>query len=601
MSVFPKGSLGAAALYYATELGWAVFPLAPQGKVPLTGKAQGGRGLLDASIDPNQIVAWWSAHPTANVGIATGDRSGIVVVDVDGAAGEDALSDYGALPTTPIATTGKGRHLLFARPEAGVRNSAGRLGAQLDVRGDGGYIVAPPSVHPSGARYRWTVVPGRVPLADLPTPILDRLRGVVGHIAGTPAPMDRADAMRAVDVVLTGVAEGGRNQALAEYVGRLFRLGARELEVLELARGVNATKLRPPLPADEVEAVVRSIATAEARQKSAGKGEAPASVGPTPLTAVTADIFAAMAEKNLEPVDALPTMWPTWNRACRQYGGQKGWARGWHVLVAGGAGAGKSLVALNQTAAAILGGHAVGWVSLEMSREQLLLRTLGIMTGRSLRTLEPGPQYDDASFRSAATELMGQCEETGAHLWVAERPSRDLPAVLDLMQQAVDAGCRLVVVDYLQLVSVPGVPKRDEALTMISNAVQAFCYRHRINTLALSQLNRSTTANADAPPTLHGLAGSSALENDADQIVLLDHTSRQDVPGGKAMHALLDKNRHGPTLTIPIRMDHDTLRLTELSDPLPATTPKPDGRRRPGGPALDLNDRGQYRAYYENR
>lgn len=589
MTGFRKGSLGAAALYYAVEMGWAVFPLAPHGKVPLIGKAQGGNGLLDASTDPDQIWQWWSETPTANVGIATGDRSGLVVVDVDGAAGEDALSDYGVMPGTPTASTGKGRHLLFARPADGLRNSAGKLGPQLDVRGDGGYIVAPPSVHPSGAVYRWTEVPGRVPLAPVPDAIVDRLRGVVGRIAG---PSAEREPSRAIDVVFTGVAEGGRNQALAEYVGRLFRLGARELEVLELARGVNHTKFRPPLPAEEVEAVVKSIAAAHARSGAQAKPMTAAQAPAATMSAVDLSVFSAMAAKNLEPVDTLPTMWPTWNRACRQYGGQKGWARGWHVMVAGGAGAGKSLVALNQTAAALLGGHSVGWVSLEMSREQLLLRTLGIVTGRSLRSLEPGPHYDDASFRGASTELLATCEEAGSHLWVAERPPRDLPAVLDLMQQAVDAGCRLVVVDYLQLVGVPNVSKRDEALTMISNAVQAFCYRNGINTLALSQLNRSTTANADAPPTLHGLAGSSALENDADQIVLLDHTSKAEVTGGKTMTALLDKNRHGPTLSIPIRMDYDTLRLSEVTGAAVPTAPRKLG--------LELNDRGQYRSYYEN-
>jgi KaiC/GvpD/RAD55 family RecA-like ATPase len=586
MSGFPKGSLGAAALYYAVEMGWAVFPLAPHGKVPLIGKAQGGNGLLDASTDPEQIWQWWTETPTANVGIATGDRSGLVVVDVDGEAGESALADYGEMPNTPAASTGKGRHLLFARPAEGLRNSAGKLGAQLDIRGDGGYIVAPPSVHPSGAVYRWTRVPGRTPLAEMPAAIVDRLRGVVGRI-GAPT----GTRSSAVDVVFTGVGEGGRNQALTEYVGRLFRLGARELEVLELARGVNATKFNPPLENGEVEAVVRSIANAHLRntpsERSAAKPPA------APLAQVGLDVFASMAEKNLEPVDALPTMWPAWNRACRQYGGQKGWARGWHILVGGGAGAGKSLVALNQTVAALYGGHGVGWVSLEMSREQLLLRTLGIATGRSLRTLEPGPNYDDAAFRSASAEFVATCEDAGSHLWVAERPPRDLPGVLDLMQQSVDAGCRLVVVDYFQLVSVPGVSKRDEALTMISNEIQAFCYRNGVNTMALSQLNRSTTANAEAAPTLHGLAGSSALENDADQIVLLDHTSKVEVTGGKTMTALLDKNRHGPTLPIPLRMDYDTLRLTELTG---AALPAP--RKALG---LDLNDRGHYRAHYEGR
>lgn len=561
---FPKGSMGAAALYYAS-LGWAVFPLVPQDKVPLIGKRDGGNGLHDATTDADQITAWWTGTPDANVGLVTGSKSGVVVVDVDGENGEAALAHYGTLPVTVESRTGKGRHLLFAGTT--IRNSAGKLGAQLDVRGEGGYIVAPPSVHPNGSRYQWVRgrYPGMVPLAEIPETIAARLAGVVGAIPSmTETGAPDSGRLAAVDVVLVGVQEGGRNQALAEYVGRLLGMGARELEVLELARGVNATKFRPPLPEEEVEAVVKSIAAAHFRNR------APRLIGPAsaprasePLEPVRMDVFEAMMAKAAQPVDALPTMWPSWNRACRMYGGGVGLARGWHVVAAGGAGAGKSLIALNLTSAALRSGQSVGWVSLEMSREQLLLRLLGIDTGRKLRDMEPGASFDGGTFAAASYEFMHRMEDGGASLWMAERPEREMATVERLMREAIDAGCRLLIVDYMQLVSVAGAQRLDDAMRQVSAMVQSLAYRYDVTTLALSQLNRSTTADRDAPPSMHGLAGSSAIENDADQVLLIDHTTKKEHPGVKAFSVILDKNRHGPGTTIPVELNTATLRVSE--------------------------------------
>ena len=140
------------ALAY-TRRGWRVFPCAPRGKVPLT-----AHGLKDASTDEKQLTDWWDRWPSANIGVATGAESGFFVLDVDGKDGNESLAtlerEHGPLPTTVEAKTGGGgRHLLFKHPGQAVKNSAGRLGPGLDVRGDGGYIVAPSSIHPTGKSY----------------------------------------------------------------------------------------------------------------------------------------------------------------------------------------------------------------------------------------------------------------------------------------------------------------------------------------------------------------------------------------------------------------------------------------------------------------
>jgi hypothetical protein len=130
-------------------------------------------GFKNATTDPATIKQWWTKAPFANIGIATGKVSDLLAVDVDPKHGgwESLHALFERLgepfpPTVEAITGSGGRHFLFRMPEADIRNSAGKLGAGLDVRGNGGYIVAAPSLHKSGNRYQWTS--DEAMLADLP-------------------------------------------------------------------------------------------------------------------------------------------------------------------------------------------------------------------------------------------------------------------------------------------------------------------------------------------------------------------------------------------------------------------------------------------------
>lgn len=152
-----------AALEYAAR-GWHVFPLKPRGKAPLTRD-----GFKSATTDVDQVQRWWAQWPDANIGIATG-ASGLFVVDVDVADGKPGLESLAALtarglPPTETVRTGTGGQHLYFRGEG--RSSAGKLAPGIDTRGRGGYVVAPPSVHPNGQRYQ--LEPGsREAIADAP-------------------------------------------------------------------------------------------------------------------------------------------------------------------------------------------------------------------------------------------------------------------------------------------------------------------------------------------------------------------------------------------------------------------------------------------------
>ena len=168
-------TLARAALAYAAE-GVAVFALCPRGKVPAIPKREGGRGFYDATTDVRVICEWWQRWPNANIGTPTGQQ--FDVLDVDPRHGGDEsltalVREFGPLPRTDETTTGGGgRHLYFVA-DPRLRCSEGKLGPGLDVRAAGGYVVAPPSVHPSGRPYRW--VAPRAPLAPWPSSLVSGL------------------------------------------------------------------------------------------------------------------------------------------------------------------------------------------------------------------------------------------------------------------------------------------------------------------------------------------------------------------------------------------------------------------------------------------
>lgn len=140
------------------KFGWAVFPLLPRSKAPACPS-----GFHDAVKDEAAIRALWANRTNLNLGIATGDISGFWVLDIDSdKGGEEALSaleeKYGSLPETATSNTGGGgKHYLFRVPNGTkIPCTIGKLGKGIDTRGNGGYIAAPPSVHPSGTQYEWS-------------------------------------------------------------------------------------------------------------------------------------------------------------------------------------------------------------------------------------------------------------------------------------------------------------------------------------------------------------------------------------------------------------------------------------------------------------
>jgi hypothetical protein len=169
------------AAFELCSLGWKVFPVAAGDKVPAITKKNGGRGVLDATDDEETIGDWARRFPHANVGVACGIPSGLLVVDVDaGNGGIESMRKLGSqslrLPPTVTARTANGGFHAYFRYVAGPKNSKSLLAKGVDIRTTGGYVVAPPSVLSGGRGYHWARRPLGGDLPALPGWALERLK-----------------------------------------------------------------------------------------------------------------------------------------------------------------------------------------------------------------------------------------------------------------------------------------------------------------------------------------------------------------------------------------------------------------------------------------
>jgi putative DNA primase/helicase len=234
-----------------TRLGWHVFPV-NQSKKPLT-----TNGFKDATKDEATIRRWWNQFPDANIGVATGAKSGIVVLDVDAAkeGAEDRLqqiiAEKGSFNQAVVSRTGGGGyHVFFKHPNGGrkVPNAQALFGfVGIDVRGDGGYVVLPPSQHASGSEYAW--VAGQSPFDNAPGECPEYLHS------------QRGRGSAAVRLQMDGtIPEGERNATLTRVAGLVRTLGLGEEEILTVLRSQNATRCNPPLSEEELLVIASNIA-----------------------------------------------------------------------------------------------------------------------------------------------------------------------------------------------------------------------------------------------------------------------------------------------------------------------------------------------------
>jgi len=247
------------------ERGWAILPLhypvardrcscgkedcSSAGKHPMT-----KHGLHDATLDRSKVLEWWQNRPKANVGVLTGASSGIVVLDID--PRHDAMrslneleSKYGKFPKTlTVKTGGDGLHFYFRHPGVSVTNKVSILPG-LDFRGDGGYIIAPPSVHKSLCAYSWENE------AEEIAPLPEWLLHILQH--RPKLPVLKSEVKTKSENEFFG--EGSRNNSLLSLGGFLKSRGVEQSELSRVLWLLSKEICTPPLEEEKVLSVLSSL------------------------------------------------------------------------------------------------------------------------------------------------------------------------------------------------------------------------------------------------------------------------------------------------------------------------------------------------------
>lgn len=248
------------AIKYA-KLGLAVFPLQEKDKHPAT-----NNGCLDATTEIRQIELWWRKNPHYNIGIATGQKSGGLVaidMDVDKEKGKDGYHTFTSwcddnalvLPDSWLSITGRGGYHLFYKSAYPIQNKVGWLDS-VDVRGDGGYVVVPPSVHPNGTLYQWEDSPDDTEL--ITTDDMD-----VAFIFDSIAVSNRQEKSQPLNIP-NEIPEGRRDETMFKLACKYQALGMSDAAMLAALLEENKARCKPPLTDKEIK---RKVEQAQKYQK----------------------------------------------------------------------------------------------------------------------------------------------------------------------------------------------------------------------------------------------------------------------------------------------------------------------------------------------
>jgi len=286
-------------------------------------------------------------------------------------------------------------------------------------------------------------------------------------------------------------------------------------------------------------------------------------------TGVTLD---KLHDRKLLPVKAIPTPFPSWNGLCGEEGGKQGLAERWLIVVGGKTGTGKSYLALNLAARAVMEGVMVGMINFEMTQSAVVTRFLSILSGLPKWKMEMGDDFHSPTWKEAQAIADQYYRDTGGVFVANESAVFTIDHVEESYKKLHDTGAKMIIIDYAQLVGVPwanGIYQRSEE---VATKLREFTHKYEMTTVAISQFNREE-ARSGKPPSIHGLMGGGVWEQVANQIWLLDHTIRfryDKTPrgdmSGEYTKLLCGKNRHGISpFEMPVKWNYKNMRFEQYT------------------------------------
>ncbi len=405
---------------------------------------------------PEELARWRKQFPGCNWGIVTGQVGGVIVLDIDGPEGAEVVKGK-HIPLTWAVSTGKGVHYYFKHPGPPVPNGV-RILPGVDIRGDGGYVVAPGSVHVSGRKYEW--IPAMSP-DDLPDGPAPAPRWLLELLQGKKQSGGKREKINPVNV-LNGVPEGMRDTTLFRYACRLRTQGLTKEEatrlVLEAARNC-----QPPFPEETAREKVESAWKYARCREEAAKLNTPSGFSAKDL----------LKKDFPEPSWVIPGLLP------------EGLA-----ILAGRPKIGKSWLALGIAVAVASGGVALGKTKTEKAS------VLYLALEDSLRRL-----------KSRLTSVLQRGEAPDGLHFYTEFPRLDQGGLQTLEEAVTGHQAKFIVIDTLGKVRPPGRKNADlyqQDYGTISS-LKAVADRYHAAVLLIHHLNKGT--HLDPLDTISGTTG----------------------------------------------------------------------------------------------
>ncbi|NPV50685.1 MAG: hypothetical protein HPY60_05750 [Candidatus Methanofastidiosum sp.] len=227
----PKTLMDWALTYY--DAGLNILPLVPRDKFPIIKWER----YEKERARREDVISWWTKQPEANIGIITGEINDLVVVDVDGEQGKRSLEILynKEMPLTAVTKSTRGKHYYFKNTDRWGSHIG--IYPDIDIRGEGGLIVAPPSIHPSGKEYRWINHILETEIAEMPNELVEAFK----------------EKLRSKPNIFEGkIKQGERNKALTSISGSLRNIGLDPEHVRATLLAINQVRMQEPLPEKEV-------------------------------------------------------------------------------------------------------------------------------------------------------------------------------------------------------------------------------------------------------------------------------------------------------------------------------------------------------------
>jgi hypothetical protein len=522
-------------------LGWSVIPIRPSDKKPWLGS---WREYQTRQATEDEVTTWFAPDRPglymANLGVVAGKVSNLAIVDFDGYTGSDPaafLRHMGIPANAPIAITGKGFHVYYRHPGGGVRNGVrvGVLsGVGVDLRGDGGYVVAPPSIHENGRHYHWFGTRPEDWVSEWATLPETFTQTVNRDQAQTP--LHASDVIQADNEIATlmrGVGSGGRNDACAKLAWFWLKVtNGDEQAALMALRAWNDLN-DPPLAERELLATFRSRLSAH-RVNEDIPAEAQVMDAKT-WAATVRDIPPRRGVAN----KAIPTLEEVGGIVERDL-----------IILAGRPGMGKSTAAwgtvvdvgIRQSVPTII-------FSTEMTANDVARWVASRIFKTPVRDLSP-EQWD------RALKMIGD-----APLTMCDQGALTVEGICDVVKRRPET--KLVIVDHIQRIGGGRGENRNLQLGAIAKTLKSLAKDHVCTVLALSQLNR--VGEQGDRPRLENLRESGDLEQEADAVVFLWSSHDDPTANPLPVEFYLAKNRHGALAQVEC-LFHKSLKYFEPMD-----------------------------------